>query len=281
MQRHAVGYLGGHDALRRTGVHYEVVPRAPGITDRHAERHVPRHRRDRERHRPPALPFVGSRGRRALWAGERRRLGERRALGAGEDQRSGAEVDGSPPKRERTSEPSKPSGSPFPAHLRQGGGGDLLGGQGHAVERPRPHGRMGCAAPVQPTPANWVAAPTFGRWRRCASPASMVDSPAPVSRIKDTPLVADAHVEGLGHLSGNHAHRQRHLLAAAGLCGRPAAASGRRGQGEGDLRLDVDMDGRGPVVRPADSRRQDEHQHRDDDGHECDDEQTPAGRQRR
>ena len=49
------------------------------------------------------------------------------------------------------------------------------------------------------------------------------------------------------------------------------------GQGEGDLGLDVDGGGSLSQARLT-SGRQDERQHRDPDGHERDDEQTPGAR---
>ena len=87
------------------------------------------------------------------------------------------------PKRARTSEPTRPIGSPFPP----------ISGSVAAVicwgARPTPSSdhdptATGRAVPVHPTPANSLAGPAEARCRRLARAASMVVCPAPESRTK-------------------------------------------------------------------------------------------------
>ena len=100
------------------------------------------------------------------------------------------------------------------------------------------------------------------------------------ARIEDEgegSLAFDADVHRLGDLTGNDADRERHILAPAGLGRRPGTDSGGRRKGEGDLRLDMHDGGR---PGPADGHRQDESEHGDPEGHECDDEPGPVVAQR-
>ncbi len=86
-----------------------------------------------------------------------------------------------PPKRDSTSEPKRPTGSPFPP----------IWGSVAAVScwaaRLIPSSdqvptETGLAVPVHPTPSNSVSGPALASPRVWARPASMVDCPAPVSR---------------------------------------------------------------------------------------------------
>ena len=86
------------------------------------------------------------------------------------------------PKRESTSEPSRPTGSPFPPICGSVAAVSCCVDSGIPSSDQAPT-ETGRAVPVHPTPANSVAGPALARSKRWARPASMVDCPAPVSRM--------------------------------------------------------------------------------------------------
>ena len=184
-QRLRPGHRGRHDALRRAGVDHEVAPRATGEADRHAERHVARRRGHGERHRRPALPLRQRRRRRALRARVRRRTGRAARPPGRAGQRAGVEVDADR-RRSGTGRRSRAgrSGSPFPPIWGSVAAVSCCGASGDAVERPGAHrdGLGGAGAPDAGELARpRRRSPGASRW---ASPASMVDCPAPESRTK-------------------------------------------------------------------------------------------------
>src|SRR5271157_1583132 len=103
--------------------------------------------------------------------------------GPGSTSAPGAKSMRTAPKRESTSEPIKPTGSPFPPIW---GSVAAVSCCGARVIPSRDHvpTATGVAVPVQPMPAKWVAGPADERCSRLARPASMVDCPAPESRTK-------------------------------------------------------------------------------------------------
>ena len=181
----------------------------------------------------PLSPCSQRRRGRALRARVRRRIGPAARLpDRARSARRGRSRCG--PRRSGTGRRSRAgrSGSPFPPIWGSVAAVSCWAANGNPVERPGAHRRPGRAVPVHPTPANSVAAPAVARCSRCARPASMVDCPAPVSRMKGYgPRSADAHVDRLGDLAGDHADGQRHLLPAVRavrwLPLQPVAAGGR------------------------------------------------------
>ena len=110
----------------------------------------------------------------------------------------------------------------------------------------------------------------------------MVDSPAPVSRMKGYGPWLPMHTSSVSAtcpattLTVNGTFSPPPGCAVAPL--QLVAAGGRAKVTCGSTWMwTVAALWCGPLTAAA----SDEHQHRDPDGHECDDEQTPAGRQRR
>ena len=205
--------------------------RPAGEADGHAERHVAGDRGHGQGHRRPARP-LRQRGRgRALRAGEGRRLGERRALGSGQRSarrrrsRCGRHRSGRGRRNRavRRAPPSRPSGAGWPRSAAAPSGGCRRATR----LRPRPAARCRCSRRRR---TRWPG-PALARCKPMGQPG--VNGRLARPRVDDEgvrPLAADADVDRLGHLAGHHAHRHRHLLAAAGLAAapaQPALAGGR------------------------------------------------------
>ena len=232
----APGDRGRHHALGRARVDDEVrAAGPPAEADRHAERHVARGRGHRQRHRRPALALRERRRRRARRARVGRRVrssgapsgpGSTRAPGRRSrcaPRRSGT---GRRSRAGRPAHPCRPSGAAWPPSAAAAPGRPRRATTG----RPRRAGPSRCTRRRRTRSAG----PAAARWSRWASPASMVDCPAPESRTKGNgPWPPMQTFDRLGDLAGDDADRERHLLAAAGLgasprCSRWRPAAGRR-----------------------------------------------------
>ena len=240
-QRLGPGHPRRHDALRRPRVDHEVAPVAAVEADGHAEGHIAGRRGHRERHRRPLLA-LGQGGRDgAERAGERcGRVTARRLRGRARPAPR-AEVDADAAEAGQHVGTQEADGLPFPAHLGQRGGRQLLGRQADPVERPGPHrdGPGGPGAPDTFELGRRAGARQVQRWAR---PASMVDCPAPVSRTNGYGPLPPMHTSAVS------ATCPATTLTVSGTFSPPPGCAvapsqlptGRR-QGERHLRLHVDV----------------------------------------
>ena len=171
------------------------------------------------------------------------------------------------PKRERTSEPNRPRGSPRPPIWGKVGGGELLRRQAHPLERPRADRDRPCDAGA-PQPGELHGRPGLAEVQ---SPGqTSVNGRLPCAGVEDEgegSPPADADVDRLGHLAVHRADRQGDPLPS----GRPrrgaAAPGGGRWQGEGDRWLNVHprVEQPAPIARGWDAEQEDGSDQRRDD----------------